>query len=129
MQKFQTPATPAISLLFALDKQLDDMMAEGMENRFSRHLAMRDRTIEWVKSKGLTLYGDEAYASPTVTNIKNNLNIDIPALNNFLREQGMIISNGYGNLKNISFRIAHMGDLQLSDMEALFAVMDQYLDK
>jgi aspartate aminotransferase-like enzyme len=29
--KNQTPATPAISLLWALDRQLDDMLAEGME--------------------------------------------------------------------------------------------------
>lgn len=129
MQKFQTPSTPAVSLLYALNKQLDSMMAEGMENRFERHLAMRDRTIEWVKSKGLELYGDEAYASPTVTNVRNNLNIDISALNSYLRENGMIISNGYGSLKNQAFRIAHMGDFQLSDMEELFAVIDEYLAK
>lgn len=128
MQKFQTPATPAVSLLFALDKQLDDMMAEGMEARFARHIAMRDRTISWAKGHGFELFGDEAYASPTVTNLKNNLSIDIPALNAYLREQGMILSNGYGNLKNISFRIAHMGDLQMDDMEELFTAVDAFLD-
>ena len=52
--KNQTPATTAVSLLYALDKQLDDMMTEGMENRYARHLAMRDRTITWAKSRGLT---------------------------------------------------------------------------
>ena len=52
LQKNQTPATPAVSLLFALDQQLSDMLEEGMENRFARHLAMRDRTIEWAKSRG-----------------------------------------------------------------------------
>lgn len=127
IQKNQTPATPAISLLFALDKQLDSMMAEGMENRFARHLAMRDRTIDWVTGKGFELFTELPYASPTVTCAQNTLDIDIPALNKYLREHGMIISNGYGTLKNKAFRIAHMGDLHMQDLEALFAVMDEYL--
>ncbi len=128
MAKNQTPATPAISLLFALDRQLDDMMAEGMEGRFARHLAMRDMTIAWAKSHGFELLAPEGYESPTVTCIKNNKGIDISALNNFLRERGMILSNGYGTrLKNVTFRIAHMGDLQPTDMEELFSAVDDYL--
>jgi len=128
MAKNQTPATPAISLLFALDRQLDDMMAEGMESRFARHLAMRDMTIAWAKSHGFELLAPEGYESPTVTCIRNNLGIDISALNSFLRERGMILSNGYGSrLKNVTFRIAHMGDLQPSDMEELFSNVDDFL--
>ena len=128
MAKNQTPATPAISLLFALDRQLDDMMAEGMDGRFARHLAMRDMTIAWAKSHGFELLAPEGYESPTVTCIKNNKGIDISALNSFLRERGMILSNGYGSrLKNVTFRIAHMGDMQPADMEELFSNVDDYL--
>lgn len=126
MAKFQTPATPAISLLFALDMQLDAMMAEGMENRFARHLAMRDKTIAWVRSKGLETYAAAGYESPTMTNIDNNLSIDISALNKFLRTRGMIISNGYGDLKGKTFRIAHMGDATTADLDVLFAALDDY---
>lgn len=125
--KNQTSATPAVSLLFALDKQLTDMMAEGMEARWARHEAMRDMTIQWAKSHNFTLFATPGYESPTVTCINNDSNLDISALNKFLRQRGMIISNGYGNLKGKNFRIAHMGDLQLSDMEELFAAMDEFL--
>jgi len=128
LQKNQTPATPAVSLLYALDKQLERMLAEGMEARFARHLAMRDSAIAWAKSRGFEMLADEAYASPTVTCVANNRGIDVPALNAFLRQRGMIISNGYGaKLKNKTFRIAHMGDLQLADMEDLFATIDEFL--
>lgn len=128
LQKNQTPATPAISLLFALDQQLSDMMAEGMENRFARHLAMRDRTLAWGKGHGITVFAAAGYESPTVTCFSNNLELDISALNQYLRSRGMIISNGYGAmLKNKTFRIAHMGDLQMADMEELFAAIDLYL--
>jgi predicted phosphoserine aminotransferase len=124
--KNQTPATPAVSLLYALDRQLDDMMAEGMENRFSRHLAMRDGTLEWAKSKGFDIFAAEGYESPTVTCVANNLEIDISALNKYLRSLGMIISNGYGDLKGKTFRIAHMGDTQMHELEDLFAAMDGF---
>ncbi len=129
MAKYQTPATPAISLLYALDLQLDEMMAEGMENRFKRHLAMRDRTIDWVKSRNFSMYSAQGYESPTVTCVNNDRNIDINALNQFLRQKGMIISNGYGALKGKNFRIAHMGDTTMEDMENLFRAMDQYFDQ
>lgn len=123
----QTPATPAISLLYALDEQLDDMLDEGMEARFDRHLELRDLTIDWATSRGLELFAPEGYRSPTVTCIANSLNTDISALNSFLRSREMIISNGYGPLKGKNFRIAHMGDTQREDMIHLFAAIDEFL--
>ena len=68
----QTPATPAISLLYALDRQLEDMVAEGMPARFARHLAMRDRTIAWAQERGFSLFAAEGYRSPTVTCVTND---------------------------------------------------------
>ena len=124
--KNQTPATPAVSLLFALDRQLDDMIKEGMEPRFTRHLVMRDRTLDWLKGKGFDIFAAPGYESPTVSCASNNLEIDISALNKYLRGHGMIISNGYGDLKGKTFRIAHMGDTQLHEMDELFAAMDGF---
>jgi predicted phosphoserine aminotransferase len=125
--RHQTPATPAISLLYALDLQLDDILAEGLEARFARHLALRDRTIAWAESRGFALYAQEGYRSPTVTCIANNLNIPVASLNEYLRTQGLIISNGYGPLKEQAFRIAHMGDLQAPQLEELLSAIDRFL--
>lgn len=128
LQKNQTPATSAVSLLYALDQQLDDILAEGLENRFERHLSMRDHTIAWARERGFELFATPGYESPTVTCIRNNLEIDVAALNRHLRQQGMIISNGYGSkLRHKTFRIAHMGDIQMADMEALYAAIDAFL--
>lgn len=125
----QTPATPAISLLYALDKQLDDMLAEGMESRFARHGALRDRTVSWADNRGFVMFAPAGYRSPTVTCITNNLAVDITTLNQYLRTQGMIISNGYGSLKNKTFRIAHMGDLQLPELEELLSCIDTFMKR
>jgi len=122
----QTPATPAISLIQALNKQLDDMFAEGMENRFARHLEMAQITREWAR-KHFGLYGDERYLSHTVTNVANTRNISVGNLNSELGKRGAMISNGYGDLKEKCFRIGHMGDLQVSDVRWLLEQINDIL--
>ena len=59
--KYNTPATPGISFLYALDKQMDCMFAEGLENRYARHLAMAQHCRAWAKQH-FALFGDEQYA-------------------------------------------------------------------
>ncbi len=48
-------------------------------------------------------------------------------LNKELGKRGAMISNGYGDLKDKCFRIAHMGDLTLADMQWLTAQIDDIL--
>jgi predicted phosphoserine aminotransferase len=125
--KDSSPATPAMSLIFALDHQLNRILAEGIENRFARHSAMAKRVQEWADAHDLSMYAPEGFRSQTVTTIKNERGIDISDLNTFLKQRGMRLANGYGPLKNITFRIAHMGEIQMSDLEELFAAMEEYL--
>jgi predicted phosphoserine aminotransferase len=128
LERDQTPATPALSLLYALDRQLTAILDEGMEKRLARHFAMRDRTIGWAEEQGFTRFAAEGYESPTVTCVNNDPGVDVAALNRHLRAQGMILSNGYGaRLKDKTFRIAHMGDLQMADLEGLFRAVEQYM--
>ena len=127
--KDSSPATPAMSLIFALDRQLDRILAEGLENRFARHSAMAKRVHEWADAHGLSMYAPEGFRSQTVTTIKNERGIDISDLNSFLKKRGMRLANGYGPLKNITFRIAHMGEIQMDDLEELFAAMEEYLKR
>ena len=125
----QTPSTPAISLIYALDLQLTRMLEEGLSKRFERHLALRNRTMSWAQKQGFTLFAEEHFESPTISCINNNLRIDIEDLNLYLRSQGMIISNGYGSMKGKNFRIAHMGDLSEEDLEELLNAITEYMAK
>jgi predicted phosphoserine aminotransferase len=123
----QTPATPAISLINALNVQMDRIFEEGVEKRFQRHLDMAEHVRGWTREK-FALYSDEIYLSPTVTNVSNTRQIDVPELNNELAKRGAMLSNGYGALKGICFRIAHMGDLQLEDVQWLTDQIDEILN-
>jgi aspartate aminotransferase-like enzyme len=123
-QRGQTPATPAISLIQALDVQLDDILSEGLENRWKRHGDIAARVQSWAEAF-FRLYSDERYLSPTVTNVENTRGIDVGALNAELGRRGAMISDGYGKLKGKCFRIAHMGDLTVGDINWL---LDQISD-
>ena len=124
--KYNTPATPGISFLYALDKQMDAMFAEGLANRYARHLAMAEHCRAWAKQH-FALYGDEAYASPTVTHITNTTGFDFSAMNKELGKRGAQVSDGYGPFKGKTFRIGHMGDLTLADVKWLTGEIDDIL--
>jgi aspartate aminotransferase-like enzyme len=122
-----TPATPASSLINALDVQLDRIFAEGIENRFARHSAMAERCQTWAVENGLGLFAPEGYRSQTVTTIENTRGIDVGELNAFLIERGMRIAGGYGPIKARTFRIGHMGELTVEDVNVLLAAMEDFL--
>jgi aspartate aminotransferase-like enzyme len=123
---YQYPSTPNLSLMFALNYQLDRIMDEGMENRFERHLAMAEYTRTWAK-KNFALFADEKHASVTLTTVDNIRQISVKNLNEELGKRGFAISNGYGSLKEKTFRIAHMGDLTLDEVKDLLFNIDDIL--
>nr|HID14117.1 alanine--glyoxylate aminotransferase family protein [Anaerolineae bacterium] len=125
-EKHQTPATPAISLIQALNVQMDDILAEGLENRWKRHQEMAAYVQDWAR-RYFALYSDENYLSPTVTNVENTRGISVAGLNEELGKRGAMISNGYGDLKEKCFRIAHMGDLTLDDVKWLTGQIEDIL--
>ncbi|MDD4436993.1 MAG: alanine--glyoxylate aminotransferase family protein [Tissierellia bacterium] len=123
---YQYPSTPNLSLMFALNYQLELIMKEGLENRFLRHLEMAEYTRSWAK-KNFALFADEKYASVTLTTVDNNRKISVKGLNEELGKRGFAISNGYGSLKEKTFRIAHMADLTLEDVKELLLNIEDIL--
>lgn len=126
LKQNHTPATPAISLLYALDAQLDRILAEGLPARFDRHARMASQTQAWAQAS-FDLFAQEGYRSKTVTTIVNTRDIDVIALSAHLARAGMAIANGYGPLKGKTFRIGHMGEITPDDVAALLAEIDAFL--
>lgn len=128
MQKkdYQYPSTPSLSHMFALDYQLDRIMQEGLDNRFNRHIEMAEYVRAWARRE-FALFADERYLSNTLTTISNTKGIDVGALNKELGARGYQISNGYGKMKDKTFRIAHMGDCTLDEIKDLLGNIDDIL--
>jgi aspartate aminotransferase-like enzyme len=122
----QYPSTPSLSHMFALNFQLDRILAEGLDARFKRHFEMAEFTRAWAK-KHFALFPVEKYSSQTLTTITNTKNISVGDLNSALGKVGLQISNGYGDLKEKTFRIAHMGELTMADMKEVTSAIEKVL--
>ncbi|WP_252231202.1 alanine--glyoxylate aminotransferase family protein [Clostridium sp. ZBS15] len=124
---YQYPSTPSLSHMFALDYQLDNILnKEGLENRFARHLEMAKIVRAWAK-KYFDIFPDENHLSNTLTTIKNTRGINVADLNKELGKRGFQISNGYGDLKEKTFRIAHMADCSVEDVKELLKNIEEIL--
>lgn len=126
--KDQTPTTPPIPQIRALDYKLGKMLhEEGLEACFARHATLARMTRDWAAGHGFTMFSEEGHHSSTVSTIANNKSIDVVKFVGALEKKGYRIVAGYGKFRDVSFRIGHMGDLQEADMKELFAVMDETL--
>ena len=120
----QTPFTPCIPLLFALDKRLDLMLQETYEKIYQRHVAMAAYTQKWAKEH-FAMFSEPGYESITVSCIENTLCKNVRELNEKLAEKGYMISNGYGKLADKTFRIGHMGEWNLLEIQEVIALIDE----
>ncbi len=122
----QYPSTPSLPHMFALHYQLHRILEEGLEHRFARHLQMAEQVRTWAKTH-FELFADERYLSNTVTAIRNTRGISVAELNKKLGERGFMLSNGYGSLKEKTFRIAHMADCTPADIDELLGHINNIL--
>ena len=126
-EKEQSPTTPSTAHLYALARQLDRVFEEGLEARWERHRAMAERVRAWAAGHGWHPFPAEVFLSDTVACIARGDGPDfVPALE-ALKEQGYLVSNGYGDLKGKTFRIGHMGEHDLAAIEDLLERFDACL--
>lgn len=123
----QYPSTPSLSHMFALDYQLDRILEETLEARYKRHDDMANLVRNWAKKNFSLFVKDERFLSQTLTTIENTKDINVGDLNKALAQRGFMISNGYGDLKNKTFRISHMADYTLHDVKELLDNIDDIL--
>lgn len=120
-----TPNTPAVSVFFAMDRQLDRMLAEGMEARWQRHRDLRAITAAWAADRGFSYASVDGAHSPTVSCLETPDGLDPRQLVAGLAERGITLGGGYGAWKPTTFRIGHMGEVQTPDLESLFVEIDE----
>jgi len=115
MEKFaktnQVPATPAFSLLYALDVQLAAIVNEGIQARWDRHAAMARLTGEWAdRTAGIANIVKPEFRAPTVSTIRLPEGMNGRDFVKRVASSGIVVGTGYGKLADTTFRIGHMGD-------------------
>ncbi len=128
-QKKQTPTTPCIPLLYALDMQLDHILAEGLENRWARHQAMLAEVEAWAPQHGFKFFPEAGAHSPTVSSLVPPEGVNAEELNKLLKKDGWTPGSGYGKLKPTNIRIGHMGDVDVASVKSFLSAIAAAVEK
>jgi aspartate aminotransferase-like enzyme len=126
--KNNTPTTPSIALLFALQHMLGTIAAEGLAARHARHAATNAMIHAWGARHGIELFAPEGHRSKALTCFKTPEGFDQPAFIKTLSEKhGFLINGGYGKIKGKTFRISNMGNETEKSIQELIDAMDAAL--
>jgi aspartate aminotransferase-like enzyme len=127
----QVPATPAFSLMYALEVQLESIAKEGIEQRWKRHSEMLAATEEWIDASA-TRTGkkwhnivDKGSRSPTVSTIELPPGLSGKDFVERVKKRGIRVATGYGKLAQSTFRIGHMGDHTVATLQNCFKACEE----
>jgi aspartate aminotransferase-like enzyme len=116
--KPETPGTTPVHLVLQVAEALRMMHEEGLTNVYDRHAAMALRVREGIASLGLSLQCPEADAyAATMTAIALPTGVAPRTIRDGLKADGIWTAAGLGPYERGGFRIGHMGDIRMADVE------------
>jgi serine---pyruvate transaminase len=125
----QTAWTPAVSLIIQLDIALRQLLEEGIENVFERHVLLGRAAREGIKGMGLKLFGPDEDMNSAVTAANVPEGIDGKQLVRLVfREHGIQVAGGQGPMEGRIFRIGHCGFFDSYDIIATIAAAELALE-
>jgi len=130
-EKNQTPFTPAVSTLYALEGAIDDALEMGFEKYIAKHRKAARYVRKELVKRNFALFAEKGFESNTVTafvpHIKEGENMEevVKNLKKKLEEKGAIIAGGQGNLKGKILRIAHLGNFKMGNLRRFFEILDE----
>lgn len=124
-----TPFTPPVQVLHAMEQALVELEREGVLNRLARY-ADNARVLR----DGMTRLGFEILVPPPVrSNILTTFRL-LPGvaydpLHDAMKRRGYVIYGGQGDIRTYAFRVSNMGTLAPRDMEQVVAAFAGCLDE
>ena len=125
----QTAWTPAVSLIIQLDIALQQLLEEGVENVFERHVLLGRAARAGIKGMGLNLFGPDEDLNSAVTAAWVPEGIDGKQFVKMLfTEHGIQVAGGQGEMAGRIFRIGHCGYFDAYDIIATIAAAELALE-
>jgi aspartate aminotransferase-like enzyme len=123
-----SPFTPAVGLVQALDVALGMIVDEGLVQVFERHRILGRATRRATRALDLEVLGGEDDNSNVVTAIRLPDSIDGALVPKLMRDRfGVTIAGGQGRLKGKIARIAHCGYFGAHDIVVTMAAFEMTL--
>ncbi|MEM1618041.1 MAG: alanine--glyoxylate aminotransferase family protein [Desulfurococcaceae archaeon] len=127
-REWSTPTTPPIPQIAALNVVLRIIERMGGKEAWLRMYEERAEKIrKGILDLGLQLFAEPGYYSPTITVVYNPPGIRGPVIYEEMKKRGIEIARGYGKVRDITFRIGHMGYITDEDIDLLFSNLREVL--
>lgn len=111
----QTPNTPAVQLVFALDQALTNILTVGVKNNRDHIHEMTKMLRKEMKQMGFTFLIDEEYMCSMLTTVVLPDSIKIDSLRSELRKKNMIVYSGKGPFLNQVFQVGNIGNINTNN--------------
>lgn len=128
LAQFDTPYTPAHTLIRALQVSLKKLRAEGNENVWARHAKNAAAARAGIQALGLELFAKRPADGLTVAKAPAGLD-STTIIANLEKQYGIKLANGQDTLKGKILRLAHMGYIDQFDILAALAGLELVLHK
>ena len=123
----QTPNTPAVPLFFALDQALDNILEEGVSNRFARIRARADQLRQGMRKLNLKFLINESAMCSVLTTVKVPPSVNVGALRDRLREKMIIIYEGKGCFQDKVFQVGNIGEISALNIQFFLQTLKEVL--
>ena len=129
-EKGQTPFTPAIPVVFAMQEGLRMLEEEGLDNVYERHGRLARATQAGLVALGFQLFAREGYRSHTVTSAVPPPGVDVAALRKLIdTKHGVVIAGGQGKMNGRMVRVGHLGAVAEGDIVQVIWAIEQALEE
>lgn len=124
----ETPFTPAVQLIFALDVALQELLKEGRVNRIKRYQKLATRMRAGLEKLGfeLLLFPAEVQSN-ILTTIKMPPQMDYWQVHDRLKVRGITIYSDKDVLSKRRFRVATLGSITVKDVHWFLKNLKQVL--
>lgn len=123
----QTPNTPALPLILALDRALGLALEEGMPQRYARMAGLASLVRRRARALGLELLLVRGARSSVVTSIVLPSDVRYEALRVALRARGYVFYGGKGPLADRIFQVSTLGTVGRDEVHGFFDVLEEVL--
>lgn len=122
--------TPAVNLILALEKSLEIILKEGMEQRIERHRKVSHAFRSGLKALGLNIIPlNESVIANTLSAVYYPENVGAEILAKIANE-GVIVAGGLlPGINHTYFRVGHMGSTEIKEVETVLAAIKMALKK
>ena len=122
-------ATPPVNLIYAYDQALQIVLQEGMEQREQRHLRFGRAMREALRTYEMTPLAEEDVAAATLSCIVYPEGVDDATFRAQLAKRGVIVAGSLAHLAGKAFRIGHMGNTTVEQLEQAIIAIGETLQQ